>query len=127
MTHCIDLTGTRPIIPELIPEKMWNKNVRTIISKQNWETLRWSFGAAKHPPPFALKAVTDLGLPRPSWHDEIRCQICGQEQDNLELYELWEYDDERYIQNNPNIRLKIRFFMPKSPLQRIKGDAANFF
>ena len=90
MAHRIDLTGARPIIPELIPKTMWGKNVRAIISKQNWDALRWSFGATKFPPPFTASAVTELGLPRPIWDDEIRCQICDQEHDNLELHELHE-------------------------------------
>ncbi|AJQ97492.1 3'-5' exonuclease [Gynuella sunshinyii] len=98
MTHRIDLTETRPIIPELIPKTMWGKNVRAIISKQNWDALRWSFGAIKFPPPFTTSAVTDLGLPRPNWNDEIKCQICGKKQDSLELHELWEYENELNVQ-----------------------------
>lgn len=98
MSHRIDLTGTRPILPELIPKTMWGKNVRAVISRQNWDALRWSFGATKFPHWYATSAATELGLMRPRRDEEICCQICSQKQDNLELHELWEYDDKQNVQ-----------------------------
>ncbi len=84
--------------PELVPKSMWGKNVRAIISKQNWDALRWSFGATISPPPFSKSAARELGLPEPEWCNELKCHYCEVDQDNLELHELWEYDDKQLIQ-----------------------------
>ncbi len=78
---------------ELVPATMWGKNVRAIISRDNWSALRWSFGATKEKPLF-LK----LDVPYPDWEAHIECKICGAREDNLELHEQWEYDDGSLVQ-----------------------------
>ena len=78
---------------ELVPERMWGKNIRAVISRENWDALRWSFGATKTKPQFMK-----LDLPRPDWQITIKCSICGAEDEHLELHEQWQYDDETLIQ-----------------------------
>lgn len=79
---------------ELVPASMWGKNVRAVISRENWDALRWSFGATKTKPEFMK-----LDLPRPNWQAPVECSICGASKDeNLELHEQWQYDDARLIQ-----------------------------
>lgn len=82
-----------PLSLELVPASMWGKNVRAVISRDNWDALRWSFGATKNKPRFMK-----LALPYPDWRAPIECKICGAEEDNLELHEQWQYDDEHLVQ-----------------------------
>lgn len=82
-----------PIVLELIPASMWGKNVRAIISRDNWAALRWSFGATRQPPSFL-----EADIPHPDYQAGIECHICGAREDNLELHEQWEYDDENLVQ-----------------------------
>jgi 5-methylcytosine-specific restriction endonuclease McrA len=72
---------------------MWGKNVRAVISKENWDALRWGLGATKTKPPFIK-----LEVPFPDWNVPIECSICNAKEDNLELHEQWEYDDKQLIQ-----------------------------
>ena len=58
---------------ELVPRTMWSKNVRAVISWENWKKLKWEFESAN-------------------------CAICGKEDYSQELHEQWQYDDERCIQ-----------------------------
>ena len=92
------LSGNILLKIELVPKTMWRKNVRAVISKQNWDALRWSFGATKIPPPFTKSAARELGLPEPKLQKKLTCHYCEAYQDNLELHELWEYNDEQLIQ-----------------------------
>lgn len=84
--------------PELIPLTMWRMNVRAVISKQNWDALRWSFGSTSFPPSFARSAARELGLPEPKRQKELKCRYCKASQNNLELHELWKYDDKHLVQ-----------------------------
>ncbi len=78
---------------ELVPASMWGKNVRAAISRENWDALRWGFGATKIKPKFMK-----LNLPFPDWQAQIECVICGAKDESLELHEQWQYDDERFVQ-----------------------------
>ncbi|PKO83881.1 MAG: hypothetical protein CVU17_04565 [Betaproteobacteria bacterium HGW-Betaproteobacteria-11] len=82
-----------PLCLELVPASMWGKNVRAVISRENWDALRWSFGATKTKPQFMK-----LDLPYPDWEAPVECRICGAKENNLELHEQWQYDDERFVQ-----------------------------
>jgi len=82
-----------PLCLELVPESMWGKNVRAVISRENWDAFRWGFGATKTKPQFMK-----LDLPYPEWQAPIECKICGAKEDNLELHEQWQYDDEHLVQ-----------------------------
>ena len=63
---------------ELIPKTTCVSSIRPIISKRNWDVLR-------------LEAFENAGY---------KCQICNDtgEIDNVSCHEIWEYDDENYIQ-----------------------------
>ena len=78
---------------ELVPATMWGKNVRAVISRENWDALRWGFYATTKKPSF-LK----IQFEERYWKESVRCGICGAERDNLELHEQWHYDDENLIQ-----------------------------
>jgi len=82
-----------PLCLELVPASMWGKNVRTVISRENWNAFRWSFGATEAKPHFMK-----LDLPDPDWGAPIECKICSAKEDNLELHEQWQYDDEHLVQ-----------------------------
>jgi len=63
---------------ELVPKSSWYSNVRSNISKEEWDILRKaSYRKAGH-----------------------LCEICGGKGDKhpVECHEIWEYDDNRNIQ-----------------------------
>lgn len=58
---------------EVIPETCWGSNVRTIVAREDWDTIR-----------------------RATYHDaDYRCEICGGvgSQHPVEAHERWEYDE----------------------------------
>lgn len=85
--------SVEPLRLELVPASMWGKNVRAVISRENWDALRWSFCATKNKPKFM-----NLDLPYHDWQAPIECKVCGLNENNLELHEQWQYDDERLVQ-----------------------------
>jgi len=63
---------------ELVPQTCWYSNVRSNISKQEWDKLRhYTYKQAGH-----------------------RCKICGRvgRQHPVECHEIWHYDDSWHIQ-----------------------------
>ncbi|MBW1729023.1 MAG: HNH endonuclease [Deltaproteobacteria bacterium] len=63
---------------ELVPRTAWYKNLRSELSKEQWDELRRaSYKAAGY-----------------------RCEICGGKGDKwpVEAHEIWEYDDKKHIQ-----------------------------
>ncbi len=63
---------------ELVPQTCWYSNVRSNVSKQDWDKLRrYSYQQAGN-----------------------RCEICGGvgHQHPVECHEMWHYDDEHLIQ-----------------------------
>lgn len=78
---------------ELVPSTMWRKNIRGVISRENWDALRWGFYATTKKPEY-LKIRFDDRIRKPS----VECHICGAEGDNLELHEQWQYDDKNLVQ-----------------------------
>jgi hypothetical protein len=63
---------------ELVPKTAWYKNVRSNVSKEEWERLKKiTFSRARH-----------------------RCEICGGRGQSwpVECHEIFAYDDERHIQ-----------------------------
>lgn len=60
---------------ELIPETSWYNNLRSMMKKEEWDTLR-------------KRVYADYGN---------KCGICGNPPP-LECHEKWEYDDKKYIQ-----------------------------
>ncbi len=60
---------------ELVPGPLWRRNLRTILSRKEWEALR-------------PRVIAAAGF---------RCEICGAGPPLL-CHEVWEYDDQRSIQ-----------------------------
>ena len=79
---------------ELIPASMWGKNVRAVISRENWDGLRFAFNATNIPPPF-FKLRHLRSLP---WATTPGCSVCGAEGESLELHEYWDFDDVKRVQ-----------------------------
>lgn len=78
---------------ELVPLKMWGKNVRAVISRENWDALRWGFYATTTKPEY-----TKIRFDDKFWKPYVECRICGVKGENLELHEQWKYDDKHLIQ-----------------------------
>jgi hypothetical protein len=60
---------------ELVPSTSWYNNVRSAVPRSTWNKLR-------------KKTYADYGC---------KCGVCGAE-GRLNCHEIWEYDDERYVQ-----------------------------
>ncbi len=67
-----------PLTVELVPSTCWFFNVRSEVSKEDWDTL---------------KKIT-------SEKAGARCEICGGRGPRwpVECHEIWHYDDEKHIQ-----------------------------
>lgn len=63
---------------ELVPETCWYSNLRSILSKEDWDKLR--------------KRTYELA--------NYRCEICGGRGNRwpVECHEVWDYDDKYHIQ-----------------------------
>lgn len=61
---------------ELVPATSWYNNMRSVMSKQEWDTLR-------------RKVYADYNY---------QCGICGMTNVILHCHEIWEYDDQNHIQ-----------------------------
>lgn len=61
---------------ELIPESVWNNNVRNMMGKNEWAKLR-------------KKVIKD---------SDHLCGICQNKSSILHCHEIWEYDDKKHIQ-----------------------------
>src|SRR5579875_1108503 len=62
--------------PELIPYKMHGKNVRAVLSAEDWQNIaRHSYKEAGH-----------------------RCEICG-DKGRLECHEIWKFNDKKLVQS----------------------------
>ena len=66
---------------ELVPDSCWYSNLRTILSKRQWDFLRED----------AKKRAN------------YKCAICGRPVKRLEAHEQWSYDEEQGIQKLENI------------------------
>ena len=60
---------------ELVPKPLWGQNPRSAMTNRQWDDVR-------------RKVYADAGH---------RCEICGAE-GKLQAHEVWEYDDEKFIQ-----------------------------
>lgn len=78
---------------DLVPERMWRRNVRAVVGKTTWDALRWHFGATLCKPSF-LK----IDFPTKKHRAKLRCAVCSAEPRRLELHEEWRYDDIRRSQ-----------------------------
>lgn len=66
------------LVVELVPKSTWYNNLRSILSKQEWDMLR--------------KAAYASG--------SYRCGVCHEAPDSpLECHEIWHYDDENKVQS----------------------------
>jgi len=61
---------------ELVPETSWYKNLRNSVSREVWDKIRY-------------QTYREAGY---------KCSICGHNKDTLYCHEVWEYDDDNYIQ-----------------------------
>jgi hypothetical protein len=63
---------------ELVPKTAWFSNVRSMVSKKDWDTIR--------------KKIYEQA--------NNKCQICGcmGTRHPVECHEIWEYDDKEHIQ-----------------------------
>lgn len=66
---------------ELVPDGCWYSNLRTILSKKQWDFLK-------------AYAKKESGY---------KCAICGKKTDRLEAHEVWSYDRENAVQKLENI------------------------
>ena len=66
---------------ELVPDSCWYSNLRTILSKKQWDFLRED----------AKKRAN------------YKCAICGRPVKRLEAHEQWSYDEEKGVQKLENI------------------------
>lgn len=72
----------------LVPAGAWGKNVRAIVSEENWLRLRDNFCAYYDP----VRNYLETAKP-------LTCQTCGREfSESLHLHELWEFDDDNHRQ-----------------------------
>ena len=79
----------------LVPAKAWGRNVRAIVSEENWLKLRDNFCAYYDP---------YRNFPEPA--PPLICQACKREfSESLHLHELWDFDDD-------NRRQVLTGFMP---------------
>ena len=65
------------LIPELIPSTAWGNNLRSHLTKAQWDQLRrWCYKQASH-----------------------KCEICGGVGPShpVECHESWEYDDDNHV------------------------------
>ncbi|MDE6586328.1 MAG: hypothetical protein K2K80_06595, partial [Clostridia bacterium] len=61
---------------EMVPDSCWYSNLRSILSKAQWDTVR-------------QEARARAGG---------KCAICGAQSKRLEAHEKWEYDEKNKIQ-----------------------------
>jgi DNA polymerase-3 subunit epsilon len=73
---------------------MWGKNVRAVVSRDVWQTLRWNFGATWNKPFMPLFRFDD-GFDR---RCRAVCAGCGLKQEEMELHEVWDYDENKRVQ-----------------------------
>ena len=66
---------------ELVPDGCWYSNLRSLLSKKQWDFLRAD-----------AKARADG-----------RCTICGRKTDKLEAHERWSYDEKNAVQKLEDI------------------------
>lgn len=66
---------------ELVPDSCWYSNLRTILSKKQWDFIK---ADAKE-------------------RAEGKCMICGRKTDRLEAHERWSYDEENCVQKLEDI------------------------
>lgn len=66
---------------ELVPDCCWYSNLRTLLSKKQWDFLR-------------ADAKERAGG---------KCMICGKKVNRLEAHEQWEYDEENCVQKLKDI------------------------
>lgn len=67
---------------ELVPEGAWYKNLRSILSSEQWNIVR----------KYVYKKAND------------KCMICGKLTQNLDAHETWEYYDDLEIQKLVDVR-----------------------
>ena len=80
---------------ELVPSTMWGKNVRKVVSQENWELLREIYGASE----FVLDPECSPARCIEDYRQPI-CKVCSaaDSEGSLDLHEVWQFDDERLIQ-----------------------------
>ncbi|HIU61814.1 MAG TPA: HNH endonuclease [Candidatus Coproplasma excrementigallinarum] len=66
---------------EMVPDSCWYSNLRSLLTKEQWDVLR-------------KKAYARAGG---------RCMICGAPSKRLEAHEQWEYDEKTCTQRLKNI------------------------
>lgn len=83
-----------PLAVCMIPIGNWAKNVRAVVARDVWDAMRYYLLATKEMPAY----MRQLDLPRPDWRSVIQCRCCGTRRDNLELHEVWDFDDAAKVQ-----------------------------
>lgn len=92
---CTKISNKPKLEVGLVPANAWGKNIRAIVSEENWLKLRDNFCAyydpyRNYPEPVAL----------------LTCEACGDKfSESLHLHELWDFDDK-------NGRQVLTGFMP---------------
>lgn len=79
----------------LIPQAAWGRNLRAVVSGQEWARLRWEFGAALERP--SGTGGYDCGRSCRG-HDFLVCEICEGKFGGLHLHELWDFNHNTRVQ-----------------------------
>ena len=79
---------------EMVPFKSWAVNVRAVVAKDLWDSMRYYFKATLEQSGF----MRPLDMPRPDWKTPLVCATCQEKSETLELHEHWEYDDIKRVQ-----------------------------
>jgi hypothetical protein len=66
----------KPLTVELVPQTCWRSNVRSLVSRAEWDWIRWN-------------AYSDAELRGLRWQGRHHAVDC---------HELWEYDDTKHVQ-----------------------------
>lgn len=83
---------------EMIPFTMWGKNLRILLSTTTWANLRYLFNATSDKPDYFMFSghpLNDYGL---ALGENPKCKICQTEYDELELHEVWKFNDRSRVQ-----------------------------
>ena len=97
---------------ELVPDGCWYSNLRTILSKKQWDFLK------------AYAKEQSGG----------KCAICGKKTDRLDAHEVWSYDRENAVQKlediinkfiekriQPEYQRSVSTILPKYAKQELLG------
>lgn len=85
---------------DMVPLSMWGCNVRAVVSKETWKELQVFFRSVS----WVLGEYHSLIYPPNNREARLlQCAGCNKNISDLELHEVWEFDDQRLIQKLVNL------------------------